>query len=74
MASGTALFPKIGDQAGGLTTSPTVDDDEKAIQQIESLCMRCEEQARIHDHLLKCLNGYCQLGSYSTFVNFHSLL
>jgi len=57
MASGTTLFPKIGDLAGqtdGLTTinEPEVDNDEKAIEEIESLCMRCEEQARIHDLLL----------------------
>ena len=57
MASRTTFFPKIGDianQADGLTTTSEseVDNDEKGIEEIESLCMRCEEQARIHDLLL----------------------
>ena len=61
MASPT-LFPKIGDivdQTDGSTTTE-IDNDEKSIQGIESLCMKCEEQARIHDLLLhKFLNIYC---------------
>ena len=60
MAGETTLFPKIGEiaeQADGLTAT-NEPDDEKVIQEIESLCIRCEEQARIH-LLLKFLNGYC---------------
>lgn len=50
MANATNLFPKIGDIASSADNiehkhETEVDDgDEKVIQEIESLCMKCHEQ------------------------------
>lgn len=48
MASDT-LFPRIGvlaEQADKIQTtgSPTSEKDEKVVEEIESLCMKCQEQ------------------------------
>ena len=53
MGSQENLFPKIGDIADQADKLETVTDDptplpeeEKVVQEIESLCMKCEEQVR----------------------------
>jgi hypothetical protein len=56
----TTLFPSIGsvaDQTENLRTrdtdestvseTPTDDDEEKVVQEVESLCMKCEEQVSL---------------------------
>jgi zinc finger protein len=52
MANPSTLFPKIGDIASSTdekvdadpSDNQEGDGDEKIIQEIESLCMRCHEQ------------------------------
>ena len=48
---GETLFPKIGEiveQADRIQTAdePTLADDERVVEEIESLCMKCHEQVR----------------------------
>ena len=50
MANATNLFPKIGEIASSTDDiehkdeTEADDSDEKVIQEIESLCMKCHEQ------------------------------
>lgn len=49
--AGETLFPRIGEiveQADRIQTEdgPTPAEDEKVVQEIESLCMKCGEQVR----------------------------
>jgi zinc finger protein len=60
MHSQTNLFPEIGeiaeqtdkteqletDGTSGATNEAHVDPEEKTVQEVESLCMNCEEQVR----------------------------
>ena len=39
------LFPKIGSVAD-TTDASAGDEKEKAVQEVESLCMNCEQQVR----------------------------
>jgi zinc finger protein len=43
------LFPRIGEVVETADKIQTTDNeqDEKVVQEIESLCMKCEEQVRI---------------------------
>ena len=69
--TGSEFFQKIGDKAGQLNSSPAVngdatktegnDDEERIVEQIESLCMNC------HENVSSCLqlasNGCCVISS-----------
>lgn len=70
--TGSEFFQKIGDKAGQLNGSPAVngdatntkgnDDEERIVEQIESLCMNC------HENVSSCLrstsNTHYALSSY----------
>lgn len=62
MSSNAELFPTIGSVVDKTQSLPveaqTVEvtlDEEKPVQEIESLCMRCHEQVRAFDIPRECL-------------------
>lgn len=61
MSSNAELFPTIGSVVDKTQSLPveaqTVEvtlDEEKPVQEIESLCMRCHEQVRVYNLLTGC--------------------
>lgn len=60
------MFPKIGEVADQTDLAPTqenTEDEERTVQEIESLCMQCEQQVRLHPSAISCtLTGYASSG------------
>lgn len=81
MSTNSELFPTIGSVADQTEKLPveaqTVDvtlDEEKPVQEIESLCMRCEEQVRRHPLDLLANSLTSRTGSYKTSSDIYPLL
>lgn len=78
-----SFFPSIGSVAAKADDLPELPasetkrtdpaDDERLIQEIESLCMKCEEQVCYH-LFMTCLMTHCILGRDSLTIDFDPIL
>lgn len=55
MESSNKMFAPVGAQVTNLDTSETTDDEPQVVDEIESLCMNCEDNVSSKKHVGKGL-------------------
>jgi hypothetical protein len=83
MSNSKSFFPTIGSVVEGTAKEPAndgtpatdADDEERPVQEIESLCMSCEEQVSLpFCRLLKNAIEWAPVGRHTVAAHVHSLL